>query len=727
MTTTMTFALKPPELTRRSMLAGIGGMTFFFAFGTDGTRILPPTDAATRPAPLSPWVRILPDGNITILTITEMGQGSGTSIPLMIAEEMDADWNKVTLDWAPSTPEVYGWPDRSGRRVMTVTGSRAVMMYWNDLRTAGAQVRKVLIANAAEHWGVDAATLKTEPSAVVDPKSGKRLSYGEIAAFGQVPATLPAVDKSELKSRKDFRLIGRSVPRRDLPFKVNGSAQYSIDVKLPGMVYASALHAPVSGNAPEKWNDAAIKAMPGVLATVKLPHGVGIVAESFPQAMAARRALRVTWSRNKVDGFDSEKALDHYAAIHADTSAPVKIVDAKGDIKAAFDGAAKVYKAEYRSDYTYHAQMEPLNAVARFNDAGDRLEVWDGSQDLGRSRDLVARTLSMKPEQVDVHQCYLGGGFGRRSLADYAAEAAVLAREVKRPVKLVWTREEDVAHGMFRPMTFQCLEAATDASGKVVGWRHCAIGDDGGLSLITGGMRISSYYGLPNQQLELRNVDEGVRIKHWRAVAHNFNLFAIETMVDALADDQKLDPVEFRLQRMSITPKARRCVEAVTKMADWGTMRPDDRALGFAMSERSGSLGACVVEASIDRRAGTIRVHKVWVAADGGVIVQPEAAKANVESGIVYGLSSALHERLTVRDGAVEQSNFGDYSVMRMSDMPEVMQVSFLDSDGHPTGLGEISTPGMAPAIANAFHKLTGKRLYHMPFTPERVLAALKA
>jgi isoquinoline 1-oxidoreductase beta subunit len=610
---------------------------------------------------------------------------------------------------------------------MTVTGSRAVMMYWNDLRTAGAQVRKVLIANAAEHWGVDAATLKTEPSAVVDPKSGKRLSYGEIAAFGKVPVTLPAVDKSELKARKDFRLIGRSVPRRDLPFKVNGSAQYSIDVKLPGMAYAGALHSPVSGNAPEKWNDAAIKAMPGVIATVKLTNGVGIVAESFPQAMAARRALRVTWSRNKVDGFDSEKALDHYAAIHADASAPVKIVDAKGDAKAACAGAAKVYKAEYRSDYTYHAQLEPLNAVARFNEAGDKVEVWDGSQDLGRSRDLIAKTLGFKPEQVDVHQCYLGGGFGRRSLADYAAEAAVMAREAKRPVKLVWTREEDVAHGMFRPMTFQCLEAATDASGKVVGWRHCAIGDDGGLNLITGGMRISSYYGLPNQQLELRNVDEGIRIKHWRAVAHNFNLFAIEGMVDAMAEDQKADPVEFRLQRMSITPRARRCVEAGAKMADWGTKRPDGRALGFAMSERSGSLGACVVEASIDRRAGSIRVHKVWVAADGGVIVQPEAAKANVESGIVYGLSSALHERLTVRDGAVEQSNFGDYNVMRMSDMPEVMQVSFLESDGHPTGLGEISTPCIAPAIANAFHKLTGKRLYHMPFTPERVLAALKA
>jgi len=366
-----------------------------------------------------------------------------------------------------------------------------------------------------------------------------------------------------------------------------------------------------------------------------------------------------------------------------------------------------------------------LNAVARFNDAGDKVEVWDGSQDLGRSRDLIAKTLGLKVDQVDVHQCYLGGGFGRRSLADYAVEAALLARATKRPVKLVWTREEDFAHGMFRPMTFQCLEAATDPSGKVVGWRHCVVGDDGGANLITGGMRVSSYYALPNQYLELRNVDQGIRIKHWRAVAHNFNMFAIEAMVDEMASDQRMDPVEFRLQRMSITPKARRCIEAVAKLADWTAARPEGRMLGFSMSERSGSLGACIVEASVDRRAGAIRVHKVWVAADGGIIVQPEASKANVESGIVYGLSSALHERVTVRDGAVEQSNFDDYSVMRMSDMPEEMRVSFIESDASPTGLGEISTPCIAPAIASAFHKLTGKRLYHMPFTPERVLASL--
>jgi isoquinoline 1-oxidoreductase beta subunit len=723
----MTQHLKLPEISRRGLLAGIGGMTFCFAFGTDGVRILAPAEAADGSVKLSPWVSIAPDGTITILTVTEMGQGSGTSIPLMIAEEMDADWSKVKLAWAPSETETYGWPDRKGGRNMSISGSRAVMMYWHDLRTAGAQVRKVLIANAAEKWGVDAETLKTEPSAVINPANGQRLSYGEIAAFGKVPDMLPTVDNSELKPKNQFRLIGKSVPRRDLPLKVNGSAQYSIDVRLPGMLYATALHAPVAGNAPESWNDGAVKAMPGVIAIVKFRNGIGVVAETFPQAMAARRALKVKWSKDKTNSFNSTQMLEDYARIQADPAAPVKVVASKGDVNAAFAGAAKVYTAEYRSDYSYHAQMEPLNAVARFNDAGDKLEVWDGSQDLGGSRRLIARTLKLKPEQVTVHQCYLGGGFGRRSYGDYAVEVALIARAIKRPVKLVWTREEDVAYGMFRPIAFQRLEAALDGSGKVVGWRHGVVGDDAQRSLVTGGMRIAPYYALPNQQIELRNVDHGIRIKHWRAVAHNFNMFAIEAMVDQMAVDQGVDPVAFRLERMSITPKARRCVEAVAKMADWSAKRPQGRALGFAMSERSRSLGACVVECSLDRSAGIVKVHKVWLAVDGGTIVQPDAARSNVESGIVFGLSGALHERVSVRDGQVEQSNFNDYHVMRMSAMPEEMHVAFIPSDRDPTGLGEIGTPCMMPAVANAFHKLSGKRLHHMPFTPERVLAVLKA
>jgi isoquinoline 1-oxidoreductase beta subunit len=718
--------IETPALSRRGLLAGLGGLSFCLAFGADGPRLTGAARADTADAiKVTPWVRIAPDGAVTILTPgAEMGQGSMTSLPLILAEEMDADWSKVVIEWAPADAELYGYRLGKGRE-MAIVGSRAVMLYFNDLRMAGAQVRKVLIMNAAQKWGVDAASLRTEPGVVVDPASGRRLSYGEIAAFGQVPATLPAVDKSELKPKSQFRLIGKAVPRRDIPLKVNGTAQYAIDVRLPGMVYASALHSPAHGNEPDSWNDAEIKAMPGVIATVRLADGIAVAAESFEQAAAARRALKATWRKGKVDGFNSVRALEDYSKHNVDPAAKTEMVDAKGDPKAAFAGAAKAYKAEFFSDYSYHAQMEPLNAVARFNAAGDRVEVWDGSQDVAGCREQVAKALGFKTAQVEVNQCFMGGAFGRRSVADYTAEAALVARAVGRPVKLVWTREEDIAHGMFRPQAYQSIEAALDGAGKVVGWRHAVVGD-GGMMLLVGGMKIG-YYGVPNQSIELRNIAHGVRIKHWRGVAHNFNLFAIEGLVDQMAAAEGVDPIAFRLERMGATPRARKVFEAAARMADWSAKRPDGRALGIAISERSGSLGAGAVEISLNRDSGKIRVHKVWLAVDGGIIVQPGAAKANVESGIMYGLSNVLHERVTLKDGAVEQSNFNDYNVMRMSDMPEEINIAFLDSDAPPTGLGEIGTPFVMPAIANAFSRLTGKRLYHMPFTAERVKAVLKA
>ena len=718
--------IKTPEISRRGLIAGLGGLSFCLAFGADGPRLVAPAAADTAEAiKVTPWVRIAPDGAVTILTPgAEMGQGSMTSLPLILAEEMDADWSKVVLEWAPADADVYGY--RLGNeRAMAIVGSRAVMVYFNDLRIAGAQVRKVLIGNAAEKWGVDPATLRTEPGAVVDPASGRRLSYGEIAAFGKVPATLPAVDKSELKPRSEFRLIGKAVPRRDIPAKVNGAAQYAIDVRLPGMVYASALHSPIHGNAPESWNDAEIKAMPGVVGTVRLADGIAVVAQSFEQAMAARRALKAAWRKGKVDGFSSVQALDDYVKFNTDPAATTQMVDSKGDAKAAFAGAAKTYKAEFFSDYSYHAQMEPLNAVARFEESPPRVEVWDGSQDVASCRALVAKSLGLARDQVTIHQCFMGGGFGRRSLGDYAAEAALVARAVRRPVKLVWTREEDIAHGMFRPQSYQAIEAALDGAGKVVGWRHAVVGD-GGMVLLVGGMKIP-YYGVPNQSIELRNIAHGVRIKHWRGVAHNFNLLAIEGLIDQMAVAEGVDPIAFRFERMHATPRARKVFEAVAEMADWKAQRPDGRALGIAITERSGSLGAGVVEISLDRDSGKIRVHKVWLAVDGGIIVQPASAKANVESGIMYGLSNVLHERVTLKDGAVEQSNFDGYNVMRMSDMPEEINIAFLDSDTRPTGLGEVGTPWVMPAVANAFYRLAGKRLYHMPFTAERVRAVLKA
>ncbi|HWG05068.1 MAG TPA: molybdopterin cofactor-binding domain-containing protein, partial [Beijerinckiaceae bacterium] len=492
-------------------------------------------------------------------------------------------------------------------------------------------------------------------------------------------------------------------------------------------VYATALHSPAHGNAPESWNDDEVKAMPGVVATLKLVDGIAVAAETYEQAMAARAALKVNWATGKTTGFDSRKALEDYPAVSADPNAKVSVVQSKGDTAAVIAGAAKRYKADYFSDYAYHAQMEPLNAVARFNDAGDRLEIWDGSQDIGRGRDLVAKSLGLKAAQVEIHQCYIGGGFGRRSLADYSVEAALFARALKRPVKLVWTREEDIAHGMFRPQAYQVMEAGLDGAGNVVGWSHGAVGDDGHSGFLTGGMKVSPYYALPNQQLELRNIDHGVRIKHWRAVAHNFNLFAIEGFVDEIAAKENVDPIEFRLSRMSLTPKARAVIEKVAELSDWKAARPDGRALGFAMSERSGSLAGGVLEASLDRAKGALRVHKVWMAIDGGTIVTPDGARANVESAIVYGLSTALHERVTLSDGAVDQSNFNDYTVLRMADLPEEKHIEFLDRDGPPTGLGEIGTPWIMPALANAFAKLTGKRIYHMPFMPQRVLDVLKA
>src|SRR5882757_5320766 len=730
------------RISRRNLLAGLGGLTFCIAVGNDGVRLMSQAQANTLAnAPVTPWVRIAPDGRITILSAgAEMGQGSMTSLPLILAEEMDADWSKVKIEWCAADPAVYGYKDPFGpTKMMWIVGSRATQLYFNDLRKAGAQVRKVLIANAAQKWGVDASTLKTEPSVVINPANGARLSYGEIAAFGTIPATLPAVDAKELKERKDFRLIGKSVPRRDTPFKVNGTAQYAIDVKLPGMVYASTLHSPVhnaqpqiwdpgkqdqSAAAPESWNDSEIKAMKGVIGIVKLKNGLAVVAEHFETAKAGRDTLKVTWSKAKADGFNSDKALDDYVRIHADPNAQVAKLEEKGDVKAAFANATKTYHAEFRSDYGYHAQMEPLNAVVRINETGDKAEVWEGSQAPDESRKAVANALGLAESQVDFHQCFMGGGFGRRSIGDYAAECAAIAKEVRRPVKLIWTREEDIAQGMFRPQSFQCLEAATDASGKVTGWKHCVVGD-GEFLLITG-IKIP-YYGVPSQWIERRGVSHGIKLKHWRAVGHVFNTFAIESFVDQMALDQGVDPIEFRLERMGAVPKARKVFEALAQMSDYKAKRPDGRALGISITERSGSLGAGAVEISLDQKTGKIRVHKVWVAIDGGVIVQPSSAKANVESAIIYGLSSVLHERVTIKDGVVEQSNFHDYNLIRMSDLPEEMKVEFVDVDTRPTGLGEIGNPFIAGAISNAVFKLTGKRLRHMPFTPERVLETLKA
>jgi isoquinoline 1-oxidoreductase beta subunit len=717
------------DIGRRRFLAGTG-LTFAVAMGTNGMVLTTTAHAKKTGRQISAWVRIAPDESITILTpAAEMGQGSMTGVPVILAEEMDADWSKVALEMAPSDPEIYGYIRmRNGTptRSMGIVGSRAIRSYYADMRKVGAQVRKVLIDNAAKKWGVSPASLATEPSAVVHKASGRRMTYGEIAAFATIPATLPEISTGDLKNPRDFRIVGTSVPRRDIPAKVNGSAQYSMDVDLPGMVYASTVHGPVQQSSPQRWNDAEIKAMPGVIGTVKLKQGVAVIADTFEHAMAARRALKVVWKDGKAAGFDSEPALDTaYAEASTDPAIGPKTLDKKGDDKAAFTAAAKTYKADYRSDFGYHAQMEPLNAVARFNAAGDSVEIWEGSQMPGSSRKRIAKALGFNVEQVIHHQCYLGGGFGRRSINDYAIEAALIARDIKRPLKLIWTREEDIAYGMFRPQSFQCMEAALDPNGKVTGWRHCVVGD--GKGLLQSGVKIP-YYAIPNQLIERRDIAaHGVRLKHWRAVGHVFNIFAIEAFIDEMAVKEGMDPFEFRYDRIGVSDRARKVFEELAGISDWKTPRPEGRALGMAMGNRSGALGGGVAEISLERNSGKIRVHKIWMVVDAGTVVQPDAARANVESGIVYGLSSVLKERATMKNGVVEQSNFHDYEVLRMSEAPEEMRVEFIASNAKPDGVGEVGNPMVAAAVANAFHTLTGKRLYHMPFTPARVKAVLNA
>ncbi|MFQ5982364.1 MAG: molybdopterin cofactor-binding domain-containing protein, partial [Woeseiaceae bacterium] len=661
-----------------------------------------------------------------ITPAAEMGQGSMTGVPVALAEELDADWSTVTLEMAPAEPQVFGY-DRRGGKAMRITGSRAIRSYFEQMRLAGAQVRKVLLQAAAEEWGVDASELTTEPNTVVDRSNNRKLTYGEIASFATIPADLPPVSNKDLKKVNKFRLIGNSVQRADVPAKVDGSAQFSIDVQLPGMAYATTVHSPVHLADPVSWNDSDVRKLPGVIDIVRLDKGVAIVADTFEHVLAARQALSVVWEEGaKAEGYDSEDSLGQgYLKIATDRRSQARPVGETGDVARAFDHADKVYKADYRSDYCYHAQMEPLNAVARFNEAGDKVEIWEGTQAPGGSRAAIAAALGFDFEQVIHHQMYMGGGFGRRSITDYTIEAALIARATKLPVKMIWTREEDLAFAMLRPQNLQCLEAAVDAGGNVVGWRHCVIGD--GDRLLYSGINIEDYYGIPNRLIEQRGTSHGIRLKHWRAVAHPFNLFAIESLVDEIAADRGLDPLEFRRKHLGMTPKAAAVFDAVEKLSDWHTPRPDGRALGLSVTERSGSLGAGVVEISLDQVRNRIRVHKVWAAIDGGIIVQPDMARANVESGIVYGLSSVLRERATVKNGAVEQSNFHDYEVLKMSEAPEEIHVEFLDRNTNPTGLGEIGNPFIGAAVANAFYALTGKRLYHMPFTPERVRAALQS
>jgi isoquinoline 1-oxidoreductase beta subunit len=723
-----------PDLNRRQFLGTAAGLTLALT-------ILPEPFAEMNEAragtPLSPnaWLTIAPDGAITIVSpAAEMGQGTFTTVPVFIAEEFDADWSKVKPIFPPTWDEkVYGNPEYN--MTFQTSASASVRGYFKPARLAGAQARRVLIEAVAAKWNVPAGELATEPSVVVHKASGRRIGYGEIAAFARAPAALPKIEEKDLKDPASFRLIGKDVARVELPLKVRGAALYGMDVQVPGMVYAAVLQSPYPGGAPQTVDDAAARKVAGVIDVVRLPDGVGIVGDSVEGTQAAKNLLKVTWSDAPGAHLDSERALEEFAAIGRDKSRAGVAYTKDGDAKGVMAGAAKVYRGEYRTRYVYHAQMEPMNATASVSPDGKSAEIWTGTQAASGLLNAVAKLLQTERSGITLHQQFLGGGYGRRGHHETPLDAVRLAKAVGKPVKLIWSREDDLTFGKFRPMTAHYIEAGLDAHGKVIAWHHRVVAES--VVAYTSGdptprqdrivMKGSPIpqYPIANKLAEHVIESRGARVSPWRGVGNGHNAFAAESFIDEIARDQGKDPIGFRLELAEGAPRMQTLLHTVAEMSDWKRKR-DGTALGVATMVKDDTLAAGVAEVSVDRATGKLKVHNVWCAIDAGIAVQPRNLAAQTEGSIIYGLGHVLREKIVIRDGRVLQSNYTDYEVARMSDVPNI-EVKVVSTNNPPTGGGEDGLPVLAGAVGNAIAALTGVRLHELPFAPERVRGALGA
>ena len=723
------------SISRRDFLGRTGGLTLALTIAPEQFLGL---DEARADAPLAPnaWLTIAPDGSIAIVSpAAEMGQGTFTTIPAIIAEELDADWSKVKPIFPPEWDDKkYGNPEYGS--TFQTSASASVRGYFKPARIAGAQARRVLLDAVATKWNVPVGELSTEPSLVLHRASGRRIGYGEIAAFAKAPAELPKIEEKDLKDRKDFRLIGQHVPRVEVPLKVTGAAKYGMDVQVPGMVYAAVLQSPYPGGAPVTVDDTAVRKVAGVTDVVKLPEGVGVIGNTVEGTQAAKNLLKVTWSGDAIGAhLDSERALEDFAAIGRDKSREGVVYTKDGDAKGAMASAAKVYRGEYRTRYVYHAQMEPMNATATVSADGKSAEIWTGTQAATSLLNAVAKLLGTERSKITLNQHFLGGGYGRRGNHETVLDAVRLAKAVGKPVKLIWSREDDVAFGKFRPMTAHYIEAGFDAKGKIVAWHHRVVAES--VVAYTSGdptprqdrivMKGSPIpqYPIANKLAEHVIERRGARLSPWRGVGNGHNAFAVESFLDEIARDQGKDPIALRLELSEGVPRMQTLLRAVAEMSDWKRARTDT-ALGVATMVKDDTLSAGVAEVSVDRATGKIKVHNVWCAIDAGIAVQPRNLAAQTEGSIIYGLGHVLREKIVIKDGRVLQSNYTDYEVARMSDVPNI-EVKVVSTNNPPTGAGEDGLPVLAPAVGNAIAALTGVRLHELPFAPDRVRGALGA
>jgi len=677
------------------------------------------------------FVKIGADNTVTVVSKhLEMGQGTYTGLATIVADELDAAWGQVRVEGAPADASRFNnllWGPAQG-----TGGSTAIANSWEQLRKAGAAARAMLVATAAQRWNVPAASITVKDGVVTHAASNRKATFGELAAAA---ASQPVPSEIRLKDPKDFVYIGRHVPRVDSKAKSNGTAIFTQDVKLPGMVTAVVAHPPRFGAKVASFDASAVQGIVGVRQVVEIPSGVAVLANNFWSAKTGRDALKVQWDEGAAYKGSS---ADIIAAFRKAAEQPGAVAKSEGDAAKAIAGAARVLEAAYEFPYLAHAAMEPMNCVIRIAD-DDTIEVWNGEQMQTGDQFALAKFFGVTPEKVKINMLFAGGSFGRRAnpAADYLLECAsialVLARKDQRnvPVKLVWTREDDMRAGYYRPAFFHTLKAGLDANGNIVGWQHRLVGQ----SIATGtpfesgmvkdGVDATSVegasnlpYAVPAIHVDLHSPKLPVPVLWWRSVGSTHTAFSTETFIDELAAAAKKDPVEFRRALLGKHPRHLAVMELAAKEAGWGKpLAPgkagEKRGRGIAVHESFSSYVAQVVEVTV-KADSTFRVDRVVCAVDCGIAVNPDNVRAQMEGGIGYGLSAALSGAITLKDGIVEQSNFHDYPALRINEAPRI-DVHIVPSAAAPTGVGEPGTPVVAPALANAIFAATGKRLRSLP------------
>lgn len=665
---------------------------------------------APRTIEANAWLRIGTDDSITFLCDrSEMGQGVHTALPMLLAEELGVDLGRVRVEFAPAGTAYVN--DMLGSQM--TGGSTSVRQAWEKLRRAGAQARTMLVAAAAKQWEVPVAGLRVENGTVVSTH-GKRLSFGALA---EAAAKLPPPKDVELKRPGQFTLIGRGHPRLDTPAKVDGSAQFGIDVRLPGMLYAALAQTPVLGGRLKRFDDAKAKAMPGVRAVVQTSTGVAVVADSWWRARRARDALQIEWEPGPNVRLDNAAI---FRSLRRVASGEGKAARTDGDTTAALRSATRVLRADYELPLLAHATLEPQNCTAQLTAEGCDLYVPTQGQLIAQA--VAAKVAGLPPEKVRVHTTFLGGGFGRRIEPDFIPAAVEAAKAVGAPVKLVWTREDDMTHDTYRPPAFDQVAGGFDAAGRLIAWHLHLVGPSISArtnpAVLERGVDPAAIEGAENFPYDVPNVlvdflpqEIGIDVGYWRSVSHSLNCFVVESFMDELAHAAQRDPVELRMSLLARQPRHRRVLELAAREAGYG-QAPKGRSHGVALVEGYGTYMAQVAEVSIEE--GRPKVHRVTCALDCGQVVNPDTVVAQVEGGVIFGLSAALWGEINLQNGRVQQTNFDSYRIVRLSEAPKI-DTFVVDSHEAPGGIGEPATALIAPAVCNAIFAATGRRLRSLP------------